>query len=142
MSDAALGLLSYAQTRILVDDFASSFRFYRDVLGLRLKAEIEGDVPETEEGPYACFAVGTQDLALFTRAYMDAAIGAEHRPRGEIDTAVVVLRVADVDEAIAVLRERGAVVVGEPADQPAWGMRVGHVRAPEGTLVELCQYAD
>ncbi|MFE3028416.1 VOC family protein [Nocardia tengchongensis] len=140
MSGAALGLLSYAQTRILVDDFAASFRFYRDVLELPLKSEVEGDVPESEDGPYACFTVGGQDLALFTRAYMDAAIGAEHRPRTEIDTAVVVLRVADVDKAVAVLRERGASIVGEPADQPAWGMRVGHVRAPEGTLVELCRY--
>ncbi|MEU6583791.1 VOC family protein [Nocardia sp. NPDC046763] len=142
MSDAGLGLVSYGQTRVLVDDFASSYRFYRDVLGLPLKQEVPGDIPESDAGPYACFTLGGQDLALFTRAYMDAAIGAAHRPRGEIDTVVVVLRVADVDRAVEILRERDARIAAEPAEQPAWGMRVAHVRAPEGTLVELCQYDD
>lgn len=138
MSDVALGLLSYGQTRVLVDDFAASFRFYRDLLGLPLKRE--GDGEPGEDGPYACFTLGTTDLALFTRAYQDAAIGAEHRPRAEGDGVVVVLRVADVDKAVAAVRERGALIVAEPADQPAWGMRVAHLRAPEGTLIELCQY--
>ncbi|MTE15039.1 VOC family protein [Nocardia aurantiaca] len=142
MSDAGLGLVSYGQTRVLVDDFASSYRFYRDVLGLPPKQEVPGDVPESDDGPYACFALPGGDLALFTRAYMDAAIGAEHRARDGVDGVVLVLRVADVDKAVAVVRERGARIAAEPAEQPAWGMRVAHLRAPEGTLVELCQYDD
>ncbi|MFE3192786.1 VOC family protein [Nocardia sp. NPDC059240] len=142
MSDAALGLVSYAQTRVLVDDFAPSYRFYREVLGLALKHETPGDVPESDDGPYACFSLDGRDLALFTRAYQDAAIGAEHRPRDGVDGVVVVLRVADVDKSVAVVRERGAQIVAEPVDQPAWGMRVAHVRAPEGTLIEFCQYDD
>ncbi|GAB0107343.1 VOC family protein [Nocardia sp. JMUB6875] len=142
MSDAALGLVSYGQTRVLVDDFASSYRFYRDVLGLPLKHETPGDVPESDDGPYACFSLDGRDLALFTRAYQDAAIGAEHRPRDGVDGVVVVLRVTDVDKATAVVRERGAQIVAEPVDQPAWGMRVAHLRAPEGTLIEFCQYDD
>ncbi|WP_405493550.1 VOC family protein [Nocardia sp. NBC_00511] len=142
MSDGALGLISYGQTRLLVDDFAASYRFYRDVLGLPLKHETPGDVPESDDGPYACFALGGNDLALFTRAFMDASIGAEHRPRGEIDSVVVVLRVEDVDKAVESVRARGVRIVAEPVDQAAWGMRVAHLRAPEGTLIEFCQYDD
>ncbi|MEV6769055.1 VOC family protein [Nocardia sp. NPDC051030] len=140
MSGDGLGVLSYGQTRVLVDDFAASYRFYRDVLGLPLKQEAPGDVPEAEDGPYACFAIGGSDLALFTRAYMDAAVGAEHRPRDGVDGVVVVLRVADVDAAARTLEERGVPLTAAPVDQQAWGMRVAHLRAPEGTLIEICQY--
>lgn len=140
MSDDGFGLLSYAQTRVLVDDFAASYRFYRDILGLPLKHEVPGDVPESDEGPYACFSLDGRDLALFQRAFQDAAIGVEHKPRGDTDVVAVVLRVANIDEAVRILEKRGANIVSEPADQPGWGMRVAHLRAPEGTLVELCQY--
>ncbi|UGT43085.1 VOC family protein [Nocardia yamanashiensis] len=141
MSDNELGLLSYGQTRVLVDDFATSFRFYRDVLGLPLKDD-PADAPRAEDGPYACFAIQGNDLALFTRAYQDAAIGAPHRERDGVDGVVIVLRVADVDAAAKAAVARGAELVSEPADQPAWGMRVAHLRAPEGTLIELCHYDD
>ncbi|MRH87389.1 hypothetical protein GFY24_07925 [Nocardia sp. SYP-A9097] len=141
MSGDGLGLVSYAQTRVLVDDFEPSFRFYRDILGLPLKHHDEGD-PEPANGPYACFVAGNGDLALFQRAFMEAAVGAEHRPRDGVDAVVVVLRVADVDTAAKVLESRGVRLTAEPTDQEAWGMRVAHLRAPEGTLIELCQYDD
>ncbi|MFF0544262.1 VOC family protein [Nocardia thailandica] len=133
-----LGLVSFGQTRVLVDDFGASYRFYRDTLGLVPK----DPVADPEAGPYACFTVGGTDLALFSRAFMDAAIGAAHGPRPSADTVVVVLRVAEVDHAVAVAAARGARVVAGPVDRPAWGMRVAQLRAPEGTLVEFCQYAD
>ncbi|WP_330179900.1 VOC family protein [Nocardia sp. NBC_01503] len=139
MSGDGLGLLSYAQTRVLVDDFAPSYRFYRETLGLPLKHQDESGL-EPVDGPYACFVAGDADLALFQRAFMEAAVGAEHRPREGVDAVVVVLRVADVDAAAEVLESRGAELAAAPVYQEAWGMRVAHLRAPEGTLIELCQY--
>ncbi|WP_067571885.1 VOC family protein [Nocardia acidivorans] len=139
MSGDGLGLLSYAQTRVLVDDFAPSYRFYRETLGLPLKHRDEAG-GEPVDGPYACFVAGDTDLALFQRAFMEAAVGAEHRPRDGVDAVVVVLRVADVDAAAKVLESRGVELTAAPADQQTWGMRVAHLRAPEGTLIELCQY--
>ena len=55
-----------SQLRILVDDFATSFRFYHDVLGLVPQAE------EQESGPYACFKFpdSPTDVALFSRSLM------------------------------------------------------------------------
>jgi uncharacterized glyoxalase superfamily protein PhnB len=53
---------------------------------------------------------------------------------------VLVLRVDDVDAAYAKAVAAGARSAAEPADQAAWGMRVAHLRAPEGTLVEFCAY--
>ena len=44
--------------------------------------------------------------------------------------------VDNVDAALAVLRDAGAPVVAEPADQP-WGERVAQTRDPAGNLVYL-----
>jgi predicted enzyme related to lactoylglutathione lyase len=126
-----------SQIRILVDDFPASFHFYRDVLGFTPQSEAQ------RSGPYACFkfgdAAGT-DLALFSRELMAQGIGAAPAPRGSDDHAVLVLRVDDVDAAHAKAVAAGAHSAAEPADQTGWGMRVAHLWAPEGTLVELCSY--
>jgi len=123
----------FSQLRILVDDFAASFRFYRNVLGLAPQS------PQQEAGPYACFKSpdGGTDVALFSRALMEPSIGAAASGDGG---AVLVLRVEDVDAAYGKAVADGAQSVAEPVDQPAWGMRVAHVRAPEGTVIEFCAY--
>jgi len=126
-----------SQFRILVDDFSTSFKFYRGVLGLKPQ---EGH-PET--GPYGCFKGDGTDVALLDRAIMATSLGLPgDRERGatDHDHAVLVFRVDDVDAAYAEATARGAVSAGEPKDQPGWGMRVAHVRAPEGTLIEFCSY--
>lgn len=130
-----------SQIRILVDDFPTSYRFYRDVLGLAPQAH--GDDPaQAEAGPYGNFKdeSGGTDLALFDRAMMAKAIGADHGDRGSADHAVLAFRVPDVDAAYADAIARGARPAATPVDQPAWGMRVAHVRAPEGTLIEFCAW--
>ena len=119
--------MKLTQVRLLVSDMGASYRFYKDVLGL----------PTTwDENPgYAEFEVGPETaLAIFPRAEMAGAV--ELRPRGG-DGAVVVFSVESVDEAAARLRAQGADV-GEPFDRPDWGIRVAHLRDPDGNLVELC----
>ncbi len=112
--------------RLLVSDMGASYRFYKDVLGL----------PTTwDENPgYAEFEVGPESaLAIFPRAEMAEAV--ELRPDGG-DGAVVVLSVESVDDVVARLRAQGTEV-GDPFDRPDWGIRVAHVRDPDGNLVEL-----
>lgn len=126
-----------SQLRILVDDFPTSFRFYRDVLGLVPQAE------EQESGPYACFKFpdSSTDVALFARSMMAASLGGSGIANpGSADHFVLVFRVDDVDAAYAKAVADGANGVSGPADQPGWGMRVAHLRAPEGTLIEFCSY--
>lgn len=129
-----------SQLRILVDDFAASFRFYESVLGLTAQ---EGQ----SDGPYACFkfADGGTDVALFDRAAMTKAVGTlatdgSLPARGPAEHLVLAFRVGDVDAAYAAAVADGVPGVSEPADQPGWGMRVAHVRAPEGTLIEFCSW--
>ena len=128
------------QIRILVDDFPASYRFYRYVLDL-IPQETGESPQQAESGPYGCFKTdGGTDLALFDRALMAQAIGLGEVERGAADHVVVSLRVADVDAAYAAVVGRGAQPAAAPVDQPEWGMRVAHVRAPEGTLIEFCSW--
>jgi predicted enzyme related to lactoylglutathione lyase len=124
---------TFSQFRILVDDFAASYRFYRNVL------DLEPQRPEQESGPYACFKPldGGTDIALLSRELMGSMLGTHPGPAGG---AVLVLKVDDVDAAYAKVVADGAEGVAAPVDQVAWGMRVAHVRAPEGTLIEFCAY--
>ncbi len=127
-----------SQVRLLVEDaeFTASFRFYRDVLGLIPQSA------EQESGPYGCFksAADGTDVALLSRSVMAAGIGGPAAQRGAADDFVLVFRVPEVDAAYDAAVRAGAEAVSAPADQPSWGMRVAHLRAPEGTLIELCAY--
>lgn len=133
-----------SQIRILVDDFPTSYRFYRDVLGL--SPQETGENPaQAEAGPYGAFKdkQGGTDVALFDRALMAKAVGGDGAgERGSADHVVLAFRVPDVDAAYAEAIGRGAQSAAAPVDQPAWGMRVAHVRAPEGTLIEFCAWED
>jgi lactoylglutathione lyase len=113
--------------RLLVDDFAACFRFYRDALGLKPTFGSEN------EGGYADFRAADCSLALFERAGMKGV--AELREAG--DGAMLVLAVDDVDGEAARLRDAGVELASEPHDQPDWGLRVVHVRDPAGNLLEL-----
>ena len=112
--------------RLLVSDMSASYRFYRNLLVLPTTWEENPEYAEFEVGPECA-------LAIFPRAEMGEAVAL--RPGGG-DGAVVVLSVADVDEAAAALLGAG-VEVSDPRDRPDWGIRVAHLRDPDGNLIEL-----
>jgi lactoylglutathione lyase len=115
----------FSQVRLLVDDPAEAFRFYRDELGLPPGWGAEGDA-------YASFAAGDGAVAIFTRDGQAAAV--ELRRPG--DGALLVLEVDSVDEWAGRLGDR---VVAGPTDRTDWGGRVLHLRDPSGNLIELFQ---
>ena len=117
--------MRFSQARLLVDDFAEAFRFYRDTLGLGVAS---GD----ETSGYASFNAGTVSVAIFERSGQGQVV--ELRPPG--DSTLLVLELDDVDSAVAHLAEH---VVRDPVDQPHWGGRVAHLRDPSGNLIELFQ---
>jgi lactoylglutathione lyase len=112
--------------RLLVEDVAACTRFYRDVTGFEVGAEY---------GDYVEFRAGDAILALFPRTAMAEAVGFDPLAAG--DRVALILRVDDVDAAVAEVRERGAPVVAEAQDRPDWGLRVAHLRDPDGNLLEL-----
>ncbi len=53
------------------------------------------------------------------------------------DRVALILSVEDVDAAFAALCGRGADFVTAPHDRSGWGIRVAHLRDPDGNLLEL-----
>jgi catechol 2,3-dioxygenase-like lactoylglutathione lyase family enzyme len=124
--------LRYNFTRLLVRDFATSFRFYRDTLGF---TPVWGD----ETGTYADFQTGEVTIALFVRNEMAEAVGTSAlAPTAETqDRVALCFAVDDVGQAYEELRAKGVTFVTEPHDQTDWGIRAAHFRDPDGTLLEL-----
>jgi catechol 2,3-dioxygenase-like lactoylglutathione lyase family enzyme len=124
---------SLSHIRLLVSDFDTMFRFYRDVMGF--------DVTWGEEGSgYADFKAGDgTQLAINQRSVMAAVVRSESLPLAAepIDRFALIFGVQHVDGAVEHLSGRGATFVTEPADRPEWGIRTAHLRDPEGNLIEL-----
>lgn len=118
--------------RLLVTDFAECYRFFGQTLELPL---INGEA----SGPYAEFGAGESVLAVFDRGAMARVVGASSQPAEAIaqDRVALCIRVDDVDAAVTQLKSKGVKFVTEATDRPDWLIRTAHLRAPDGTLVEL-----
>ena len=125
-------MLRSPHLRLLVADFPTSFRFYRDVLGFAPCFGSEDDV-------YTEFKVGDQTLALFRRDLMAEAVGASSKAdtADAQDRIALVFAADDVDQAVAALRARGVALTAGPQNQPDWGIRAAHFRDPDGNLIEI-----
>ncbi|WP_328536760.1 VOC family protein [Streptomyces sp. NBC_00344] len=132
-------------TRLLVDRYAETFRFYRDVLpGLTGSELARGD----ESSGYASWDQdGRTVFALLERRFMSDVLGTGGLPDGEKaqDLFSVVLHIADrdaLDAAVVRCTDAGGVVVAPARDRPQWGptMRTAHLRDPDGHLLELQTY--
>jgi catechol 2,3-dioxygenase-like lactoylglutathione lyase family enzyme len=123
------------QARLVVTDFDATFRYYRDVIGLR--PQFEPSAP-----PYAAFKPEHgSTLALHERNDLADALGGALRITGERggDQAIVSLRVDDLDAYLGEVTGRGAVVAAGPVE---FGGRIrsAYLRDPEGNLVEIQQW--
>ena len=115
---------------LIVDDLDRSLRFYKEVLGLRLKHRAE---------QFAQLDTGTTRMGLYTRKAMANTLGiALKKPADDAPGFEIGFKVPDADAAFAELVERGAPAVTPPKDR-FWGQRIGYVRDPDGHLIELAQ---
>jgi predicted enzyme related to lactoylglutathione lyase len=119
--------------RLLTDNFAETFRFYNEVVGLPT------GYPPDSAGPYAEFELGGDKyLGLFDRELMLEALGlttgGDRSPNNE---TLLCVSVDDVDAHARHLQEIGVELVAPPADHEPWGMRTVYIRDPEGNLIEF-----
>src|SRR6476659_941605 len=108
--------MELSHTRVLVSDFASCFRFYKDVLGFEVTWG-------NESSGYADFKTsGTGTFSLFDKAEMAQTVGANQLPpSAQVQDRFVLLFTDDnLDELIPVLEARGARIVNQPKDMPDW----------------------
>jgi len=121
--------------RLLVVNFAECFRFYRDVIGMKV---LWGD----ENDSYASFVEDgqkTPNLAIHNRQLMTDALGTGNLPSEAAvqDRHMLIIGVEDVDATVARLQAMGVSFVLGPQDYPGWGYRGAFLRDPDGNLIEL-----
>jgi catechol 2,3-dioxygenase-like lactoylglutathione lyase family enzyme len=129
--------LTLSQCFVLVHDPELALAFYRDGLGLELRNDVA-------KGDFRWITVGAASqpgVAIVITNYLNGS------PADQDALAALVAKGAlngvhfhsdDLDATFAKLRDSGAEIVQEPADQP-WGTRDFAVRDPSGNLVRIDQ---
>lgn len=120
----------YRYTILYVADVAQSLAFYTAAFGFPT-----GYLHAA--GDYGALVTGDTKLAFSSHALMaelgkDVATTPPQRPSYEL-----AFETDDVAAALARACDAGAVLV-TPVTQMPWGQTLAYVRAPEGTLIELC----
>jgi methylmalonyl-CoA/ethylmalonyl-CoA epimerase len=125
---------------VAVRGLDEALAFYRDALGLEVSAAHE--VP-SEQVRAVFVSVGEPSLELLEATAPDSAI-ARFIERHGPGLHHVTLRVADIDAALAHLRNRGIRLIDEIPRAGAHGSRVAfiHPAATGGVLLELKQESD
>ena len=119
---------------LYVPDVGAAMDFYARAFGLELRFLHDG-------GDYGEMATGETRLAFSSIALMQSlgkqvASAAPERPSFELAFAT-----DDVPAALERALSAGAALVQGATDMP-WGQTISYVRAPEGTLVEICTPTD
>jgi lactoylglutathione lyase len=114
-----------------VDDPAAAAAFYERTLGLRTDFVVPGEYAQMDTGPTK---LGFATYAL-ARGNFDGGVqpAGSAGPPPNVEIALVA---EDVDAAYRIAVDAGCEPLAAPADKPQ-GQRVGYVRDPFGTLVEL-----
>ncbi len=115
--------------RVLAARFDETVAFYRDTLGLPIRADA---------GVYVAFDAAGFELGIYRRDLMVQIVESmPAAPETSSDSLLINLEVEDLVPTMKMLRDRGVQFETKPSDQPDWGMRIVHLRDPEGNLLEL-----
>lgn len=121
--------MKYRYTILYVASVAETLAFYKAAFGF--------EIGFSHESGYGELITGDTKLAFSSHALMaqigkDVATEAPAKPSYEL-----AFEVEDVAQALAHAVANGAVMV-KPVTEMPWGQTLAYVRAPEGTLIELC----
>ncbi len=120
-------------TIVYVPQVADSLQFFEKAFGLEQKFL-------HESGDYGELKTGETTLAFASHG-----LGALNFPKGHVHASEsklplgmeIALVTDDVMQAHASALKHGARELAAPTSKP-WGQTVSYVRAPDGTLIELC----
>jgi lactoylglutathione lyase len=120
-------------TIVYVPDVDRALRFYEAAFGLRRRFL-------HESGTYGELATGDTTLSFAAHGLAGTHFPGGHVRASDSDQPLgmeIALVTDDVAAAHAAALRFGAVELAAPAAKP-WGQTVSYIRAPEGTLVEVC----
>jgi lactoylglutathione lyase len=122
--------MHFRYTILYVKDVPATLEFYGRAFGLETAFLHEGkDYGELKTGSTK---LAFSAISLMATLGKSVATEAPDKPSFE-----VAFETADVPAAVTRAVGAGATLVQEAKEMP-WGQTVAYVRAPEGTLVELC----
>ena len=127
--------LTLARCFVQVHDPDLALAFYRDALGLEVRNDVARD-----DYRWITFGAGSDPgVEIVLTNYVNGGPGdgdalAALLARGALNG--VHFSSDDLEATFAKLRDAGAEIVQEPADQP-WGVRDGAVRDPAGNLIRI-----
>ncbi|MCA9149215.1 MAG: VOC family protein [Planctomycetales bacterium] len=120
-------------TIVYVESVAKSLEFFESAFGLKRRFL-------HESGTYGELETGETTLAFAAHELGDLNFPGGH-VRADQSAQPLGMEIGlvtdDVDKAHQQAINHGAVELAAPASRP-WGQVVSYVRAPDGTLVELC----
>ena len=120
-------------TIVYVESVAKSLEFFESAFGLKRRFL-------HESGTYGELETGETTLAFAAHELGDLNFPGGH-VRADQSAQPLGMEIGlvtdDVDKAHQQAISHGAVELAAPASRP-WGQVVSYVRAPDGTLVELC----
>jgi catechol 2,3-dioxygenase-like lactoylglutathione lyase family enzyme len=122
---------------VVVDDPDRALTFYRDALGL----EVRNDVSNEGSRWITVGSAAQPGVAIVLTNYLNGSPADRDAVAGLVAKGAlngVHFRSEDVDATFAAVRDAGAEIVAEPADQ-FWGVRDFAVRDPAGNLVRIEQ---
>jgi catechol 2,3-dioxygenase-like lactoylglutathione lyase family enzyme len=114
---------------IPVKDPDAALGFYRDALGLVVRADVSN-------GGFRWVTVGAPDQPHGGRSQAEGDALLSLVLQGSLQAAI--FRSDDLDATFEQVRASGAEILEEPADRP-WGARDCAVRDPSGNLVRIAQ---
>jgi len=126
--------VSFACTRLLVNDWKACLNFYKNVM------EFETLVENEHEG-YAEFKVADMRFELFRRQEMAQMIRNSHKPPlAECqDPVALIFTVHDLDEECQRLQHQGVQLVTTPTSNPNYSIKTVYLRDPDKNLIGLFQ---
>lgn len=125
---------------IAINSLDEGKSFWTDVLGL----EFEGtETVEAQKVTTAFLPVGESEVELLESTAPDGPIAKFIEKKGQ-GIQHVAFRVANIEEALAELKEKGIKLIDEKPRGGAGGAKIAflHPKATNGVLVELCQRDD
>lgn len=133
LSEGTTTMMKFGYTIVYVDDVEASLAFFERAFGIARRFAAPG-------GGYGELETGATALAFANHATARSSLGqdfvaacASALPLG-MELGLVT---DDVPAAVQRALAAGATLLHEPTTKP-WGQVVAYVRAPDGTLVELC----